>query len=196
MKKPHIVIIVGASGSGKSALEAALEKDGYYRSISATTREIRDGEEDGVHYHFIPKNMFKKDMLFEYYQNEKTGHFYGTPKAPVLDAYLGGKPVVMILERVGVEKMHKAFMAMGIKDYRVLFVSLPGKTVKEKKAQAVSRMQTRGDSAESIQERLDAMDIKQELTFFEDLYDKEFVNDDKGVMIAAVRSYLAQEFMS
>lgn len=190
MKKPHVLAIVGPSGSGKTALEKALENMGYIRSISMTTREMRDGEENGVSYHFINKDDFKTDMLFEYYQNEKTGHFYGTPKAPVLDAYNSGKSVVMILEKVGVQKMRPLLDALGV-DYKVLFINLPGKTEADKKAVAVERMHARGDTEESIQERLDAMDIKKELQFFEGLYDKEIINVDKGVMIAEVRAYLA-----
>ena len=77
-------IISGPSGVGKSTVLKALfdQRTDLYFSISATTRAPRDGEVDGVHYHFIPaeefRRMVEEDEFLEY--AEYVGNFYGTPK--------------------------------------------------------------------------------------------------------------------
>ena len=77
-------IISGPSGVGKSTvLSALLEKrKNLYFSVSATTRDPRPGELDGIHYHFMDAESFRKwiamDQFLEY--AEYVGNFYGTPK--------------------------------------------------------------------------------------------------------------------
>ena len=55
MKRGKTFIVSGPSGVGKSTVLKALldRRENVYFSVSATTREIRSGEEDGVHYHFL-----------------------------------------------------------------------------------------------------------------------------------------------
>ena len=75
-------IISGPSGVGKSTvLSALLEKrKNLYFSVSATTRDPRPGELDGIHYHFMDAESFRKwiamDQFLEY--AEYVGNFYGT----------------------------------------------------------------------------------------------------------------------
>ena len=83
MTKGKTFIISGPSGVGKSTvLKLLLEgRDDLYFSISATTREPRDGEQDGVHYHFISVDRFQElienDAFLEY--AEYVGSFFGVP---------------------------------------------------------------------------------------------------------------------
>lgn len=64
MQKGQILVISGPSGSGKSTLIEKLMKNqsNIYFSISSTTRDIRDGEKDGVNYHYISCDEFKKGI--------------------------------------------------------------------------------------------------------------------------------------
>nr|WP_326184071.1 guanylate kinase [uncultured Oscillibacter sp.] len=105
MKKGKTFIISGPSGVGKSTVLSALlekRKDLYF-SVSATTREPRPGELDGIHYHFMDVESFRKwiamDQFLEY--AEYVGNFYGTPKRYVDEAMEAGRDVILDIEIQG-----------------------------------------------------------------------------------------------
>ena len=105
MRKGKTFIISGPSGVGKSTVLAALleSRENVYFSVSATTREARPGEVDGVHYHFLDVDTFRQriaaDEFLEY--AEYVGNFYGTPKKLVDDAMNQGKDVILDIEVQG-----------------------------------------------------------------------------------------------
>ena len=85
-KQGKIFILSGPSGCGKgTVLKSAMrEHPDMFLSVSATTRGPRQGEIDGVHYHFIDDDAFLKmidrDQLLEH--AGYAGNFYGTPRIP------------------------------------------------------------------------------------------------------------------
>ena len=105
MTKGKTFIVSGPSGVGKSTvLHALLERrKNLYFSVSATTRDPRPGELDGIHYHFMDVESFRKwiamDQFLEY--AEYVGNFYGTPKRCVDEAMNQGKDVILDIEVQG-----------------------------------------------------------------------------------------------
>ncbi len=102
-RKGLLVVFSGPSGVGKGTVRKKFfDKIGerLYYSISMTTRNIREGEENGVDYHFVTKDRFLKeienDNVLEY--NEYVGNFYGTPKNIVFDKMNQGIDVVLEIE--------------------------------------------------------------------------------------------------
>ena len=105
MRKGRTFIISGPSGVGKSTVLKSLlaKRDNVFFSVSATTRAPREGEDDGVHYHFIVVDMFRdwigKNEFLEY--AEYVGNFYGTPKKYVDAAMDAGQDVILDIEVQG-----------------------------------------------------------------------------------------------
>ena len=62
MKNKNVLVLISPSASGKSVQERLLEKIGFHRVVSTTTRNIRDGEIDGISYNFISVDEFKKKL--------------------------------------------------------------------------------------------------------------------------------------
>ena len=95
-----IYIIVGNSGSGKSTLAYDLQKSGFNRIITYTTRPMRMGEINGKDYIFISKSEFLK----KYDNNEfigptkYAGNFYGTLKSDLIEAEKNPTPAVIIVD--------------------------------------------------------------------------------------------------
>lgn len=107
-----LFVISAPSGCGKGTIlgEVFKNRDVFY-SVSCTTRSPREGEVDGVHYHFITDDGFKK-MIDENEFLEHAGyvkHFYGTPKKPVFDNLEQGRDVVLEIETNGAFQVKKAF---------------------------------------------------------------------------------------
>ena len=148
MKKGKTFIISGPSGVGKSTvLSALLEKrPNLYFSVSATTRDPRPGELDGIHYHFMDVDSFRKwiamDQFLEY--AEYVGNFYGTPKRFVDEAMEQGKDVILDIEIQGANQI----CAKRPETVRI-FIAPPSWVELER------RLTARGtDSQEVIQSRL------------------------------------------
>ena len=113
MNKGKLLVVSGPSGVGKGTIvKAVVEKrKNCALSISCTTREPRKEEIDGVSYHFITDEQFKK-MIDEGGFLEYSGHFhnmYGTPKAFVESNFKEGNDVILEIDVDGalnVKKVH------------------------------------------------------------------------------------------
>lgn len=148
-KKGILIVLSGFSGSGKGTIMKELMKkysDRYALSISATTRQPRPGETDGVEYFFKTKEQFEEmiaqDKLIEYARYVE--NYYGTPKSYVEEQLASGKDVILEIEIQGALKVKEKFP-----DTVLLFVTPPSaEALKE-------RLTGRGtETAEVIASRL------------------------------------------
>jgi len=105
MTNGAILVLSGPSGAGKSSLIKKIEKriGAFYFSISTTTRPIREGEVEGVHYHFVNQDEFKKDIEEENFLEYALvhGNYYGTSIKPVKEALNEGKIVIFDIDVQG-----------------------------------------------------------------------------------------------
>lgn len=167
--KGSILIISGPSGSGKSSLMNELLKrvDDIYFSISTTTREVRDGEKDGVNYHYISKEEFKEDIQNGAFLEWAKVHdnYYGTSLKPILKALHEGKLVLFDIDVQGHKIAREKFGNL----ITSVFLTTPNQQVLRE------RLENRGtDSQEVIDKRIS--NAVSEMTRIRE-YDYLLVND-------------------
>ena len=146
-KRGKLIVLSGPGGVGKSTIVTELKKrDHFFFSVSATTRAPRNGEVDGVAYHFVSGDEFQKminDGVFLEWA-DFAGSRYGTPRQPVLDALALGKDVLLEIEIEGSRQVKRA-----MPEAMMVFLQPPSMTELE------SRITNRGtDSPERIAARL------------------------------------------
>lgn len=105
MRKGRLIVISGPSGVGKgTVVKALMEREPEIRlSVSATTRDMRPGEIDGVQYYFVSHETFEQmiaeDRFLEHAQY--VGNRYGTPEVPVDRMLAEGRDVILEIEVQG-----------------------------------------------------------------------------------------------
>ena len=176
--KGNLLVISGPSGSGKSSLMKEVLKiiNDTYFSISSTTRAIREGEEDGVNYHFISKEEFEKDIDAGFFLEwaKVHDHYYGTSLKPILKELQKGKLVICDIDVQGHKIAQEKFGHL----ITSVFVTTPDqKSLQE-------RLMKRGtDSVEVIEKRL--ANAVSEMTCMNE-YDYVVINDDFEMALHAI----------
>lgn len=107
----NLVVISGPGGVGKSTITANLRNDPrFWVSVSATTREPRPGEKDGVDYFFYSDekfhSMIESDEFLEW--ADFAGNKYGTPREPVEKMRALGKHVILEIEIDGARQVRRS----------------------------------------------------------------------------------------
>ncbi|WP_257545320.1 guanylate kinase [Sphingopyxis sp. DBS4] len=180
-----LFVLSSPSGAGKTTISRMmLDADSDIAlSISATTRPPRPGEVDGVHYHFVDTERFKKmaaDGEFLEWAHV-FGHRYGTPRAPVEELLAAGKDVLFDIDWQGAQQLYQE---AGPDVVRV-FVLPP--TMEELER----RLRSRGtDSDEVIAARMER--AANEISHW-DGYDYVLINDDVDGCFDEVRAILRAE---
>lgn len=114
MRRGLIIILSSPSGAGKSTLSDRLrawDKDIVF-SISATTREPRDGEKDGREYFFKSREDFLKmvDNQEMLEHAEVFGNLYGSPRLPVSNAIENGQDVLFDIDWQGGQQIRNSVL--------------------------------------------------------------------------------------
>lgn len=178
MKEGKLIIFSAPSGSGKSTIIGELLKDESLRmefSISATSREPRGEEKNGVEYYFFSaeefRNKIKEDNFVEWEEVYKD-RYYGTLKSEVDRITKKGNNVVFDVDVLGGSNIKKMFGDKAI----AIFIQPP--SIEELKTRLVNRGT---DAPEVIDERIARAEF--ELSYA-DKFDSVVINDslDKAVL--------------
>ena len=144
----RVFVITGPSGVGKGTLIRGLleEVPELELSVSATTRQPRPGERDGVDYHFLTAEEFERRVAAGDFLEHATysGHRYGTVRSEVERRLREGRPVVLEIEVQGARQVRAA-----MPDAVAVFIAPP--SVEALRARLVGRGT---DSSEQVDERL------------------------------------------
>ena len=148
--KEKLFIFSAPSGAGKSTIVQHLMNQnlGLEFSISATSREPREGEADGREYHFISpekfRKMIKEDAFIEW-EEVYPDQFYGTLYSEVENIWKRGKHAVFDIDVVGGLNLKKRYGEQAC----AIFIQAPSQEVLEQ------RLRSRGtDDEASLQKRL------------------------------------------
>jgi guanylate kinase len=110
---PRLVVLAGPTAVGKGTVATYIRQNypEVLLSISATTREPRPGEVDGVHYYFVSDaefdSMIEEKQLLEW-ATVHNAHRYGTPRAPIDAALAAGRPVLLEIDLQGARLVRAA----------------------------------------------------------------------------------------
>lgn len=118
-----VIILCGESGSGKDTIKDWLVKNGYENIVSYTTRFPREGEKDGVDYHFISNSCFefmKNNGLMAENEEYSQDRLYGTLTADYITNPTKDK--VVILTPNGVRQAKKTLDVNNIQ-YKVIYIT-------------------------------------------------------------------------
>lgn len=143
-----LVVISGFSGAGKGTVIKQLmeQNEGYALSVSMTTRRPREGESNGVQYHFVENEVFE-DLIAKDGFMEHAGYvdnYYGTPRAFVEENRSAGRDVLLEIEVQGAMQIRDKFP-----EAVLIFVTPP--TAEELKNRLLGR---RTESEEKAMKRL------------------------------------------
>jgi guanylate kinase len=176
-------VISGPSGSGKTTIVERLEQDPHVDvAVTATTREKRSYERDGIDYYFLTREQFQAKIaageFIEYNEVFKNGKFYGSLKAP-LEKALEDKSRYYVLEidvEGGLVVRRLGYAGTWI------FIAPPSQDELRR------RIERRGtESGTAIAERMKKVELEMA---HKDEYDVVVINDDLERAIAEVRAIL------
>ena len=165
----NLFVISGPSGAGKGTLlSKVIERiPDAWVSVSATTRNPRPGEEEGVHYYFLDKDHFLELVNHDGFLEWAKVHdnYYGTLKESVLEHMKAGEQVILEIDVQGALQVRNV-----IPEAHLVFIEPPSLEELER------RLRSRGtESDDVISSRMKTAEVElaQKME-----YDIQVVNDD------------------
>lgn len=167
-KKGLLIVVSGPSGAGKGTIckEVLSRRDDIFVSTSATTRQPRAGELEGINYFFMTRDEFEKkieeEAFIEYAEVYK--NLYGTPKDVVLDKLNQGENILLEIDIQGALQVKKRYP-------EGVFIFILPPSMKELKNRIIGRG---SETPESLERRFSS--AYEELDFVNQ-YDYYIIND-------------------
>jgi guanylate kinase len=144
--KGRLYVISAASGAGKTSLVNALleQLSDIEVSVSHTTRAPREGEVDGVNYHFVGTEKFEEMVeAAEFFEHATVfGNMYGTSQLHVEEQLLDGKDVILEIDWQGARQIRKL-----MPDCNTIYIAPPSKDALRE------RLTSRGQDDDAVIER-------------------------------------------
>lgn len=176
-----LYIVSAPSGGGKTSLvrELLAREPRMRLSVSHTTRAMRPGEEQGVHYHFVSPERFQgmiaQEAFLEYAR--VFDNYYGTSKAAVTELLDSGQDVILEIDWQGSRQVRRLYS-----EVVTIFILPPSREVLEQ------RLRARGqDSEDIIARRL--QEARLDISHYTE-YDYLLVNDDFKRAVAGLQSII------
>lgn len=167
--KGSIIIVTAPSGAGKSTLlKHVMQVFPQLKfSVSATTRAPRDGEVNGIHYHFISKGEFLQKIASEEFieWEQVYDYYYGTLKSEIEKCAKSGETIILEIEVNGAMNVKRLYPQA-----HMIFVMPPDKQV------LIERLTSRNtESAEDLRKRIARAEMEFSMEHF---FEFKVVNDD------------------
>ncbi len=182
--KPFLLVLSAPSGGGKSSIARNLlqARDDLGYSVSATTRRMREGEREGVDYHFLDREEFLRRREAGEFLETATygGQLYGTLRSEIERLFAARRHAVLDIEIEGARQIRASFP-----NSLHVFVLPPSADV------LVGRLKSRNtEPAAAVRERITR--AAEELEAVAE-YDYALVNEDLVVAVAQVAAILDAE---
>lgn len=176
MNKGILVVISAPSGTGKTTICSKLLKNNpdWKFSISATTREMREGEIDGKNYVYMDIDKFDHYVKFgDFVEWEWVhGNKYGTLISPLEDALENGDVMLLDIDVKGSQSIIEEYPDETIS----FFIEPPGETLADQIEILEDRLMKRGnESATLVKRRLKRLSLEME---FKDKFNHTIINAD------------------
>ena len=185
--KGLLFIISGPAGSGKTTIcDGLMEKESLQRIVTSTTRSPRQGECDGLDYHFLNTQDFETKITEDAFYEYATVHnnYYGTQKADILKPILSGQNLLLNIDVQGAKTITEKASADDVLKGHIVTIFIMPPSLEELNA----RLRNRGtDSEEEIARRLIVARTEMEQQKY---YDYTITSQSKSVdLITALDIY-------
>jgi len=190
MKQGYLIVLSAPSGTGKTTIcKELLNRNKKWKfSISATTRDKRKDEKDGVDYIFMSKDKFNSDLKFgEFLETEWVhGYQYGTLINPLEESLDNNEVVLLDVDVKGGYNIKDEYQDQVIS----IFIEPPGENPGEQLLVLEERLTKRGnENSTLIKQRLRRFDNE---ISYKKKFDHHFINDDLDAVILNIEKTIKE----